>query len=69
VGTGPKEVKAMAYETKVILSLLAKNIGKARNVKEAYKAVVDAANVEGLSLPDYDEYQKELEELEEENNK
>ena len=59
----------MAYETKVILSLLAKNIGKARNVKEAYKAVVDAANVEGLSLPDYDEYQKELEELEEENNK
>ena len=56
----------MAYETKVILSLLAKNIGKARNVKEAYKAVVDAANVEGLLLPDYDEYQKELEELEEE---
>ena len=55
----------MAYETKVILALLAKNIGKARNVKEAYNVVVDAANVEGLSLPDYDEYQKELKELEE----
>ena len=56
----------MAYEAKVILALLAKNIGKARNVKEAYNSVVDAANVEGLSLPSYEEFKKEQEELEQE---
>ena len=56
----------MAYEIKVILALLAKNIGKARNVKEAYSTVVDAANVEGLSLPSCEEFKKEQQELEEE---
>ncbi|MCL2574402.1 MAG: hypothetical protein FWE34_07625 [Defluviitaleaceae bacterium] len=53
----------MAYETKVILSLLADHIGKAKSVKEAYNVVVKAANVEGLKLPSYEEFQKELEEL------
>jgi len=44
----------MAFETKVILSLLARHIAKADNLEEAYEAVVDAANVEGLDLPSYD---------------
>ncbi|MDR2183020.1 MAG: hypothetical protein LBE55_02490 [Clostridiales bacterium] len=56
----------MPYETKVILSLLAKNVGKAKSVKEAYLAVVDSANVEGLLLPTYEEYQQELKKLEKE---
>ena len=48
----------MAYETKVILSLLAQRIGEAKNVREAYNVIVEAANVEGVSLPDYDEYKQ-----------
>jgi hypothetical protein len=54
----------MAYETKVILSLLAQQIGKSRSVREAYMAVVKAANVEGVELPSYEDYQKELNEYE-----
>lgn len=54
----------MAYETKVILALLAQQIGKSKTIKEAYTAVVRAANVEGLDLPTYEEFQKELEEFE-----
>jgi len=45
----------MAVETKIILSLLAKVISNAETVEEAYEAVVEAANVEGLSLPSYEE--------------
>ena len=52
----------MSYETKVILALLAESIGRAKNVKEAYTYVVKAANVEGLKLPDYDEFIKGMEE-------
>jgi len=51
----------MAYETKVILSLLAKSVGKSKDIKEAYGHIVEAANVEGLKLPDYNEFQKSLE--------
>jgi len=54
----------MAYETKVILSLLANQVAKAKSLEEAYMAIVDAANVEGLALPDYDEVQKKLAALE-----
>ena len=53
----------MAYETKVILMLLAGQIGRARSVKEAYSMVVKAASVEGLELPSYEEFQKELEDF------
>ena len=51
----------MAYETKVIMALLAQQVGKAKTVKEAYTAIVKAANVEGLKLPTYEEYLTELE--------
>ncbi|MCL2575908.1 MAG: hypothetical protein FWE33_05690 [Defluviitaleaceae bacterium] len=50
----------MAYETKVILTLLAEYIGRAATVEEAYECVVKAANVEGLKLPSYAEFQKQI---------
>ncbi|MCL2378942.1 MAG: hypothetical protein FWC77_07435 [Defluviitaleaceae bacterium] len=50
----------MAYETKVILTMLAEYIGRAKSVEEAYNFVVKAANAEGLQLPSYAEFQKEL---------
>jgi len=50
----------MAYETKVILTLLAQNIAKAKSVKEAYSIVTRAANVEGRILPDYDQMVQEI---------
>ena len=61
-----KGVALMAYETKVILSLLSESIGRAKTVKEAYNYVVKAANVEGLKLPDYVEFKKQLEKEEQE---
>ena len=48
----------MAYETKVILALLASLVGKADTLEEAYKAIVAAASVEGLELPSYEEVRK-----------
>ena len=51
----------MAYETKVILSLLAQRIFKSETIEEAYTAIVEAANVEGLQLPTYEERMKKTE--------
>jgi len=48
----------MVYETKAILSLLARHIGNSKTVEEAYEAVVEAANVEGLEIPSYKEFIK-----------
>ena len=53
----------MAYETKVILSLIAQLIGKAETLKEAYEAVIKAANIEDMQLPSYETYKKELEDI------
>ena len=55
----------MAYETKVILTLLVQLVGTSRSVKEVYTAIVRAANVEGLALPTYEEFIKELAEEQE----
>jgi len=44
----------MAYETKVILQLLADHIALAKNTKQAYEIIRSAAEVEGLTLPDFD---------------
>ena len=54
----------MAYETKVILSLLAKSVGNSKSIKEAYEHIVEAANVEGMKLPNYSEFIKAKEEAE-----
>ena len=48
----------MAYETKVILMMIAESIGKAKSLKEAYDFVAKAASVEGLQLPTYEEFVK-----------
>ena len=48
----------MAYETKVILALLARQIGNAETIEDAYTAVVEAANVEGVKLPSYEDFKK-----------
>lgn len=45
----------MAYETKVILALLARCVADAGTVEEAYTAIVEAANVEDVQLPSYEE--------------
>jgi hypothetical protein len=56
----------MAYDTKVILSLLAESAAKASSAKEVYNSIVKAANVEGLKLPSYEEHRKQLEQEKEE---
>ena len=50
------------YETKVILSMLAKQSVKAKNTKEIYNFIKGAASVEGLELPPYDEFKRTVEE-------
>ena len=50
----------MVCETKVILTSLAEHIGRSNSVKEAYNCVVKAANVEGLKLPSYEEFQEQI---------
>ena len=51
----------MAYETKVILTLLAQQVAQAQSVREAYALIARAANVEGVQLPGYDDLKKEIE--------
>ena len=51
----------MAYETKVILQLLADNIAKSKTLKEAYMHVQKAASVEGMHLPSYEDTKAEWE--------
>ena len=63
--TAAKGEVDVSYETKVILTLLSQQIGTAKSLKEAYSFVVTAANVEGLELPTYDDFQKRVKELEE----
>jgi hypothetical protein len=48
----------MAYETKVILALIAERIANAKSTKEAYNVIVNAASVEGLQLPSFEDAQK-----------
>ena len=51
----------MAYETKVLLSLLA-DTALRTNSKEMYKVIAKIANSEGLVLKPYDEAKAELNE-------
>ena len=59
----------MAYETKVILRMLANQIALAKTTKQAFEMIRTAAQVEGLSIPDYDKVRETLlgEENEEDN--
>jgi len=51
----------MALETKVIIKLLAEAIGRAKSVKEAYTILAKTADVEGITLPSYEEFLAEIE--------
>jgi hypothetical protein len=42
-------------ETKMLVSLMARYIARAESLKEAYNAVMAMGNVEGVSLPSYEE--------------
>jgi len=53
----------MAFETKVIIKLLAQQVGNSKTIREAYGYITKAAEVEGMTLPSYEEWQKEVEEL------
>jgi len=53
----------MAYDTKAMFSLIANNIAKSKTLSEAYAAVMEAANVEGVNLPTYEEKIAELEKI------
>ena len=50
----------MTYETKVVLSAVAHSICKADTLEEAYYAVKEMANVEGLVLETYEEKRKAI---------
>jgi len=55
----------MAYETKVILKSLANQVAKAKSLREAYEAIRDVANVEGVQLLPYDDVLNRFKEIEE----
>jgi len=55
----------MAFETKVILALIAKIISNAETVE----AVTEAASVEGLALPSYQEVLEKRNEMRREGDK
>ena len=44
----------MAYETKVILMSLANQVAMAKTTKQAFEMIRSAAEVEGVSIPDYE---------------
>ena len=50
----------MAYETKVLLNLLAQQMALLDTAEEAYQAVAMAASVEGVDLPSYAEMKAKL---------
>jgi len=59
----------MAYETKVILKLLANHVARAESLEEVYIFIQDAANAEGLEVASYDEARKKLRHTIEKNRK
>ncbi|MCL2421850.1 MAG: hypothetical protein FWD03_08340 [Defluviitaleaceae bacterium] len=52
----------MAYETKLIMALLAERVAKAETVEEAYSVISNAASVEGLKLPTYEDAKEKFKE-------
>ena len=53
----------MSQETKMLLTLLANSVAKSETVEEAYMAIAEAANVEGVALPSYKDAVKALQEM------
>jgi len=50
----------MAFETKVILSMIIQLIAKSDTIKDAYNSVSMASKVEGLDFPLYEEMLEKL---------
>ena len=50
----------MAYETKVILRLLANQVALAETLEQAFEMIRTAAQVEGLIIPDMEVVREEL---------
>ncbi|MCL2168527.1 MAG: hypothetical protein FWB74_00715 [Defluviitaleaceae bacterium] len=53
----------MAIETKMLISVLLDAVAKSTTVEEAYKVLANAASVEGVNVPTYDEAVKMNEEM------
>ena len=53
-------------ETKMLVSLMARYIARADSLKDAYEAVMDMGNVEGVIIPSYEAM---LEKIEKSNDK
>jgi rubrerythrin len=64
-----KELNPMAYETQVILKLLADSIGRVKTAREAYNIVARAARNEGVNVLSYEEFTKILDEEKEHQEK
>ena len=54
-------------ETKVILMSLAHNVVLSDNTRQVYSIIRSMAQVEGLSIPDYDELKAEMKDKKDEN--
>ena len=52
-------VESMAYETKVILNALAYILRNANSLKDAYEALEEMANSEGVVLKPFEEAKEE----------
>ena len=48
------------YETKVILMSLANQVALAKSTKQAFEMIRMAAQIEGLSIPDFDSLREAL---------
>jgi len=57
----------MAYETKVILKLLANQVARAESLEEAYIFIQEAANAEGLEVSSYEEAREKFKRILERN--
>lgn len=54
----------MALETKVILQMILNKVASAKSIEEIYFFVQQAASVEGINAPSYQEMKKIYEDLE-----
>ena len=59
----------MAYETKVLLKMLARQTASAESLEEVYEFIADAANAEGVHVPGYLEALEKVNELKSRNRK
>jgi len=59
----------MAYDTKVIIKMMSRLILKAESLEEAYNEVKEAASVEDVTLPDYQDAKEAIQATRDKNKK